>query len=162
MEEEKYDELRDLFAEEGEVEIGKHRFPVRHLQVRHAGLMQKAFDVAWAMLGDDAESAKILAERAEDILPAISAATDIPLVALRKMRGGVQLRLWAAVLKVNDDFFVQVPDHMFGETAARVVKMIPAMATAGEPPSSTSEPTDTPNAKRIPLAALHSSTAARN
>ena len=116
--------------------------------------MQRAFEVAWAMLGDDPQSQEILATRADDILPAIAAATDVPVDVLRKMRGGVQMRLWAAVLRVNDDFFVQWADHRFGAMAALVVKMIDGL---GQEPSTTSAPEGIPDASRIPLASLHAS-----
>jgi len=151
-----FEEFADLFVQEGSVEIGKHRFTVRHLAVVHMGIMHKAFEVAWAMLGNDAESQAILAERGADILPAIAAATDLPLDVLRKMKGGVQLALWAAVLEVNDDFFVQYAAHKYGATALLVAKMIDG---AGQAQSTTSAPEDIPPAKRIPLADLKSSSA---
>jgi len=149
-----FEEFEDLLVQEGAVEIGKHRFPVHHLTVIHSGIMWKAFEVADAMLRNDARSAAILAERAEDILPAISAATDLPIDVLRKMRGGVQLRLWAAVLQVNEDFFVQYADHSCGVTANLVAKMIVGV---GPEQSPTSSSTDTPTASRIPLASLNAS-----
>ena len=153
------DEFEDLYAQDGAVEIGKHRFPVRHLGVVHLGVMAKAFGVASALLLDGADSEALLGDRGEDILPAISAATDLPLDALRKMRGDVQMRLFAAVLKVNEDFFVQCADARFGATAMLVAAMING---AGQQPSTTSAPADTQDAKRTPLAALNDSSKKRS
>jgi hypothetical protein len=150
------EELADLYVQDGAVEIGAHRFVVRHLGVIHRGVMERGFRVTWAALGDDEQSEAMVASHGDDILPAIAAATDVPLDKLRKMRGGVQLRLWAAVLRVNDDFFVQWADHKFGATAALVVKMINGMTPE---PSITSPPEDIQSAPRTPLASSRASTA---
>lgn len=154
------DEFDDLYVQDGIVEIGRHRFSVRHLQVVHSAVAFRAFRVACAMLGNDAESEAMLAAHGEDILPAITAATDIPLDKLRKMRGGVQMRLWAAVLQVNEDFFVQYADQIAGGTAERVQRI--AASTAGPALSTTSSPEGMPTAKRTPLADLNAPSARPN
>lgn len=141
------EELEDLWLDRSEVKIGRRTFSVRLLGLHEFGLISKALNVAVVAMGRGDESDAYVAEHIVEIIPLIAIATDKTAQEIEKYPGGAQLALFAAVMRVNRDFFVRCADFKFGGETAQLVM---GMLGHGPAPSTTSAAAATPNASATP------------
>lgn len=141
------DELAELFPQPLQVQIGRRTFAVRALGLREFVPISRALRVAWAALADDAKADAYVAEHIAELVPLIAAAIDRPAGFVEKLPGGAALRLFAAALEVNQDFFVQCFAVRSGATAKLSMQIL---VGAGLAPSTTSETAAIPIATATP------------